>query len=248
VQDVASQCGLLFAGRAGVARLGPRFAGERGGVDAHAERLDQAAVGGHVVARCQQHHVARHQLRHGQLHRTSVAQRGSVVRQQVAQRDQRFFRAVFLPEREQAVDDDDTEHRIAQHRHTLPRIAPFGEERQPGREPQDQREEMGKFLEQIADQRFLGNLLDLVGTEPCQALPCFGLRQPLRAAVQVRVEFFNGMAVRIHDEQSAIHPDCNRYRVVFKQFVMAALLTLGQVESQPAQLFAYIAFVCGLPA
>ena len=47
----------------GVARLGQRFAGDRGGVHAQAERFDQAAVGGNEIAFLQQDDVARHQLR-----------------------------------------------------------------------------------------------------------------------------------------------------------------------------------------
>jgi hypothetical protein len=43
-----------------VTRLGQRFAGHRGIVDTRAERLDHAAVRGHIVAFPEQDHVARH--------------------------------------------------------------------------------------------------------------------------------------------------------------------------------------------
>lgn len=66
-----------------------RFAAVKTCVDAHAKRLDQTAIGWHVVARRQQHHIARHQFGQRQLHRAPVAQRGGVLRQQIAQRGQR---------------------------------------------------------------------------------------------------------------------------------------------------------------
>ena len=53
--------------RACIAATWDRFARQRGVVDAHVERFDQAAVGGHLIAFGQRNHIARNQRRGGQI-------------------------------------------------------------------------------------------------------------------------------------------------------------------------------------
>jgi hypothetical protein len=62
---------------------------------------------------------------------------------------------------------------------------------------------MGEFPEQSSDEgQPSGDSFDLVGAVPRQPPHGLGLSQALRAAVQMRIEFFNVMAVRVHDTQS----------------------------------------------
>jgi len=58
---------------------------------------------------------------------------------------------------------------------------------------------MGEFLEQLSGECLFGDLFKLVGTVSCQPLRGFGLSQPLRTAVQMRIEMFDGEVMRIHD-------------------------------------------------
>jgi hypothetical protein len=59
----------------------------------------------------------------------------------------------------------------------------------------------------------LGDFLDAVGTVPCQALHGLGLRQPLRAAVQMRIEFLNGLSVVVHAAWSEIYFPGNHFKL-----------------------------------
>ena len=130
----------------GVARFRQRFAGDVGEIGAHRERLDQPAIGRHVVTAFEDEDVARHQRFGIDQLDPAVSQRLDLARQQAAQRRQRALGAVGLPEREHAIDEDDADDGEAQLRHALPRILAFGEERQARREPQDDGEEMGEGL------------------------------------------------------------------------------------------------------
>ena len=126
----------------GLPRFGQRFTRDGRVVDAHAERLDQPAVRGNVVARLQLDDIPRHQVlgRHpGDL---AVAQYLGLLRQQFAQRGQGLLDAILLPEREQAADQDHGHDGEAHFRHVLAGFPPLGEESQPRGNPQDQRKEM----------------------------------------------------------------------------------------------------------
>lgn len=68
----------------------------------------------------------------------------------------------FLPEREQAVHEDDAKYGVAQRVHPLPGLALLGEESQARGQLQGQREEVGKFPEQPVRQRRLRDFLDAV--------------------------------------------------------------------------------------
>ena len=86
-----------------------RFAGERGLLGAQILHLGEAEVGRHLVARFEQHDVARHEFLRGYHARLAAAHGPRLGGQHVADRVQRLLRPAFLDEPEQPVDDDDAE-------------------------------------------------------------------------------------------------------------------------------------------
>ena len=97
---------------------GPRFARDRGVVHAHAECLEQPAVGRHVVAGAQEDHVAGDDV-FGRDDDHARHAAPDLVWQQALQRGHRLFGPVFLPEREGAVDDNHRHDRDRERRHSL---------------------------------------------------------------------------------------------------------------------------------
>jgi hypothetical protein len=72
------------------------FAGERGFVDLEVDAFNQAQIGGDVVARFDQHHVARHQFAAGHAHTVPVADRLGFGCGHLLQGRQGFLGAAFL--------------------------------------------------------------------------------------------------------------------------------------------------------
>jgi hypothetical protein len=159
----------VLAARFGVARLGQGLAGDRRGIHAQAEGLDQAAVGRNEVAFFQQQDVARHQPGGEHFHDRAAAPHLHLLRQQLAQRRHGLFRLVFLPEGKNAVDEDDADYRDAEAAHALAGIELLGDEGQRGAYPQDDGEEMGELAGEGEQQVLARHFLDMVGPE---------LRQP----------------------------------------------------------------------
>ncbi|MPN19788.1 hypothetical protein SDC9_167160 [bioreactor metagenome] len=73
--------------------------------------MQNAQVGGHLVARCQQHHIARHQLLRIQQHAPAAAQHRGLGRQHLADGLQRGFGLALL----QKTDDGVDHHGAQQH-------------------------------------------------------------------------------------------------------------------------------------
>lgn len=199
---VAAQQRFLAAGP-GVTRLGKRFSGDRGGVDAQVIRFDHAAIGGHVVALLQQDEIPRHQSRRFDLLHTAVPHHLDLARQQLEQSRQGTFGAVLLPERKQSVDQDHAKDGIAQHGHPLPRCAPFGDKGQRGGEPQDQGEEVGKPLEELEPEGLKPQRFDLVGAKLQQTAGGFLPGEPVWTAMQAGKCVFCGQMMDVHRRRFA---------------------------------------------
>jgi len=111
--------------------------------------LRSAAVARATLPPSEQHHVARHQSAAANCvalpSRTRVVCCGSTLRK----RGQRLFPRGIPSQNENSRDQDYAEHSIFQHSPCPdPADLPFGDESQTGRQPQDQREEVGEFLKQ----------------------------------------------------------------------------------------------------
>ena len=63
----------------------------------------------------------------GRSIRAPAAFHGDHLREQVAERGERPFAPILLPEREQAVDQDDADDREREHTHPLARLLGLGE-------------------------------------------------------------------------------------------------------------------------
>ncbi|MBK6676992.1 MAG: hypothetical protein IPG52_09245 [Rhodocyclaceae bacterium] len=85
--------------------------------------------------------------------------------QQLAQRRQCLLGPVGLPEREQAVDDDDADDGNAEFPHAATRIEMLGDEGQRSRQPEQQREEVRELPGQSQPWRLADHRLDAVGPE-----------------------------------------------------------------------------------
>lgn len=98
-------------------------------------RIDHLQVGGHAIAGLLDHQVTGDQVDGVDLLAQAVADDGHPVRHQVAERLRGPVGPVLLHEGEDAVEDDDHRDGHAQLRHAA-------EDGQPGRGPQQQREEV----------------------------------------------------------------------------------------------------------
>jgi hypothetical protein len=90
-------------------------------------------------------HVSGHEFARRQLDQGVLAFHRDHRREQVAKRGERLFAPIFLPEREQAVDQDDADDRERQHPHSFARLLDLGEQGERGRDPEDQREEVAEL-------------------------------------------------------------------------------------------------------
>ena len=136
-----------FLIRACIAASWDGFACQRGVVDAHVERFDQAAVGGHLITLGQRNHIARNQRRGGQIADDPIAPHTHRRRKQPLKRLECLVSPSLLPEREHAVDQDDRDDRGGERGHAIPRAPRFSEDRQTGGHPEDDREEMRELCE-----------------------------------------------------------------------------------------------------
>ena len=100
-------CDFVLFARPGIPGDRKRSAGDRRAIDLHPERLDQAAISGNAVALADPDDVSGHEVARRQLDQSAGAFHGDHLRQQVAERGERPFAPRLLPEREQAVDQDD---------------------------------------------------------------------------------------------------------------------------------------------
>jgi len=83
-------------------------------------------------------------------------------------------------------------------RHSLPGIDPFRQESQPRREPQDQCEEVGEFLQKSQDRRFAANFFNSIRTVLKQPALGFARRQPLRTAIEARYDIVSAKHLNLH--------------------------------------------------
>src|SRR3990167_5327454 len=120
------------------------------------------------------------------------------MRQQARERLQCLFRAVFLPEGEQPVDQDHTEYRHAQYRHTVTGILEFGEEGERGGDPEYQREKMGEAFKKACNPSFPAHALDTIGSELGQPSRDLVIRQPCGTGVQTPEGFIGREAMNLH--------------------------------------------------
>ena len=166
--------------------FGQRFARDGGVIDSHAKRLDQPAVRGDVIARLQVDDIPWHQFLRRHPADLALAQYLGLLRQQFAQRRERLFDAILLPEREQSAYQDHDDNGVAHFRHVLAGIAPISEESQSRGNPQDQRKEGDEFLDEAQPQRSAGHFLHPVAAVFMQPALDFGAAQTVRGALQAR--------------------------------------------------------------
>ena len=138
---------LLGGAGAWVERDRDGLAGERRVVDAQAEGLDHATVGGHARTGVQQDQVARHEAARVEFRRFAVAQREHACGQQILERLERTLRAVLLPEREDRVHDDHADDRRPERRHPGTGLRNRGGECETRGHPEDQRKEMRELAQ-----------------------------------------------------------------------------------------------------
>ena len=102
--------------------FGQRFAGDGRHVDPDGTG-DQPAIGRDIVALAKEDHVPGHQGLGGQRKQLAVAHDLDRLRQQLAQRSDSPFGAIFLPEGKRAVDHDDGNDGNPELPHALARAA-----------------------------------------------------------------------------------------------------------------------------
>ena len=134
----------------------------------------------------------------GPLLENPVAHDPDLVRQQLLQGRERLLGAIDLDEREEAVDHDHPDDRPAERAHPLAGFAPVGQERQGGRHPEDDREEMGELPEELQPERLAPQPLDPVGAEVVQPMLGLRRRQPFGPAVQTAQGVFDRNIVNSH--------------------------------------------------
>lgn len=165
--------------RLGALAHGVRFPAKGGLVDTQFRLLYQAPVGADGVPLGQQHEVARRQRVGRNAALDAVPQHVGINGQQLAQRLGRLFRLVFLPEVEEAVDEDHQPDGDAQLRHA-------GHKGQRPGGPAQDRHQVRKIGGELDPERRAPGLLDAVGSCLLQAVGRFSLRQPGRARGQRR--------------------------------------------------------------
>lgn len=158
------------------------FAGERGFLDAQFLHLHQAQVGRHSVAGDQQHAVARHQLGGVYLPAVAAAHHGGVRGQHGADGIQRGFGLAFLDEADDGVDH----HGGEQHAGIDPVPEDGGDHRRAEHHVEQDIVELHQQPHQHATTLGRG---EAVGTVLLDAPRRFAVRQPVRAALQLRFDF-----------------------------------------------------------
>ena len=133
-------------------------------------------------------------------HDLAVAQHLHLLRQQLAQRGERPLGPVFLPEGEDAVDQDDADDGDAQPRHALAGVEVFGEKRQRRGQPQDEGEEVGELAGEAQQQALAPDFLDMVRAELRQASLRLGRSQARGRGVQAGERLLCGEALDVHRE------------------------------------------------
>ena len=199
-QDVGAGRDLVLFARPGIPGDRQRFAGDRRAVDLHPERFDQAAVSRDAVTLVQPDDVSRHELARRQLDQGAPAFHRDHLRKQIAKRGERPFAPILLPEREQAIDQDDADDRERERTHPLARLLDLGEQGERGREPEDQREEVGELTQKADEKRRRLDPFDLVRTELGEPALCFGFADTLGPAMQAGKGVFDAQLVNAHLE------------------------------------------------
>ncbi len=123
---------------------------------------NQSAIRRHVIALFDQDDVPGNQAFGGGCDQLPVAHDFDVLREQLAQGGNGALGAIFLPEGERTVDQDDGDDGDAELPHALARTARLGEKGQPGSQPQDQGEEVRELAQEAPPLRFAADRLDAV--------------------------------------------------------------------------------------
>ena len=149
------------------------FAGDGGGVHAHAEGLQEPAIRGHEVPSADHDHVPGDEFGDGDFQRTAGTPDPGALRQQLSQRGQQSLGTIVLPEGKQAIDDNDRDHRRGEGAHPLAGLRDLADGRHCGGDPQQKREEVREAAEEPSPKRSFGHPFDLVAAEPGE--PSIGL-------------------------------------------------------------------------
>ena len=152
-QDVPAPQQVGLGRRSSVSRHRTRLAGHRGVVDANAESLDEPAVSGHVIPGGQEDDIAGNDVVGRDHDHGIITQCPDLMRKQTLQRGHRFFGPVLLPEREGAVDHDHRDDGDRERRHALAGHPSVRDQRQQGREPQEDGEEVRELADESNDER-----------------------------------------------------------------------------------------------
>jgi len=197
-KDVGGGRHLVLFARRGVPGDRQRFAGDRRAVDLRPERFDQPAVGWDAVTLVQTDDVAWHERARGQFHQAAAAFYRDHLRKQIAERGECLFAPILLPEREQAIDQDDADDRDREHAHSLARLLDLGKQSERGREPEDQGEEVGELMQKVGEKRRRFDAFDLVRAELGEPALCLGIVDTLRPAMEADQSVLNAELVNAH--------------------------------------------------
>jgi len=190
-EHVSAVAEFVFVAGGGGASERVGFSGDRGVVDPRSVGRQHAAIGWHAFACLKEEHISRHQVFRGDLSQVAVPPHVNLVREELLQSGECPFRPIFLPEGEEAVDDDHAHDRGAEQPHPGARFRPLGEKSQPRREPENDREKVRERVEEPPPQRCRSHAAETILAELLEPPLHFGRRQPTRAAVQT-VESLRG--------------------------------------------------------
>jgi hypothetical protein len=137
-------CVRVFGWRS-ASRLRQRFAGYGRIVDPNAKSLDQPAISWDVITLLLSNYVAGHDVVRREALDLAIAQYFDLLRQKLAEGSEGPLDAEFLPEGEEPANYDHRYDRVADLRHALTGVEPFGEESERRRQPQNKCEKMGEF-------------------------------------------------------------------------------------------------------
>ncbi len=156
----------------GRAPFGPRFARERGQVHAEPDGVDQAGVGGDLLAFLQHQQVPADDGLAWNLMRVPAAEHPGGGGEELMERLNGAFRLVLLREGEQGVDDDHSDNRPTEHRHPLAGVEALGHKGQAGGRPEQHSQKMGELLQEQGDDGNRRRGLQAIGAVSRQTAAC----------------------------------------------------------------------------
>ena len=188
----------LFAHAFRVTGFRQGFTGDGRHIHANRSAGDQAAIRRNVIAFFQQDQITGNQQLDGLGGQFSVANELDGLWQQLAQRGDGLFSAIFLPERKRPIDQDHADDGKAQLSHAFCRVAGFGKKSQPGSDPQNQSEKVGELAQEAPPLRRAADLVDTVWSVFAPASYCLCSGQALLRRLEAIQSIRNGKVCDVH--------------------------------------------------